>query len=281
MAWTITDRFPSWGESGEFPADGFFYEGGDQVNEKHLDALWNGIKGLENDVQAALNDIDSDSDGTVDNADQLEGNSASAFADSNHGNEEHSTTFLPQSDYTPISDINNDSDHGSTAPHNYFSGDYNDLFNRSHGNEDHDSDFLFVSDYNPEADTHSRPTNTNSSGSTVTSQGFRPPIFDGGTFDTRGTIDELSGDLHAQVLYLRAHRLLLNETSSDTSSTADVNIYYQDGTKEQTTIQSGTSPTWVSTDPSKLITWVAHGGNTGMFVEGIERVDLESHTHSI
>lgn len=69
MAWNITERFPSWGETGEFPAAGFFYEGGDQVNEKHLDALWNGVNGLEEDVQAALNDIDSDSDGEVDAAD--------------------------------------------------------------------------------------------------------------------------------------------------------------------------------------------------------------------
>lgn len=71
MAWNISERFPSWGETGEFPAAGFFYEGGDQVNEKHMDALWNGINGLEEDVQAALNDIDSDADGAVDRADGL------------------------------------------------------------------------------------------------------------------------------------------------------------------------------------------------------------------
>lgn len=75
MAWTITERFPSWGEAGEFPADGFFYDGGDQVNEKHLDALWNGVDGLEEDIQAALNDIDSNADGIVDKAD----NGASGF----------------------------------------------------------------------------------------------------------------------------------------------------------------------------------------------------------
>jgi hypothetical protein len=69
MSWNITDRFPSWGETGESPQDGFFYDGGDQVNEKHLDYLWNSVKGLENDVQSALNDIDNDSDGVVDKAD--------------------------------------------------------------------------------------------------------------------------------------------------------------------------------------------------------------------
>jgi len=69
MAWSIDERFPAWGETGEFPVTGFFYNGGDQVNEKHLDALWNGINGLEEDVQSALNDIDSDADGVVDEAD--------------------------------------------------------------------------------------------------------------------------------------------------------------------------------------------------------------------
>jgi len=37
----LSNPWPSWGESGELPPDGFFYEGGDQVNEKHLDSLWN------------------------------------------------------------------------------------------------------------------------------------------------------------------------------------------------------------------------------------------------
>jgi len=69
MSWNITDRFPDWGETGESPPNGFFYEGEDQVNEKHLDYLWNSVKGLEDDVQSALDDIDSDSDGNVDAAD--------------------------------------------------------------------------------------------------------------------------------------------------------------------------------------------------------------------
>lgn len=37
----LSNPWPNWGESGELPPDGFFYEGGDQVNEKHLDSLWN------------------------------------------------------------------------------------------------------------------------------------------------------------------------------------------------------------------------------------------------
>lgn len=69
MSWSISDQFPTWGEAGESPPDGFFYEGGNQVNEKHLDYLWDSTKTLESEIQAALNDIDSDADGVVDEAD--------------------------------------------------------------------------------------------------------------------------------------------------------------------------------------------------------------------
>jgi len=79
MAWEIVDRFPIWGETGEFPIDGFFYEGGDQVNEKHLDALWNGLKELENDTRSALEEIDSDADGVVDEADYANDADASTY----------------------------------------------------------------------------------------------------------------------------------------------------------------------------------------------------------
>jgi hypothetical protein len=69
MAWSISDQFPIWGESGESPPDGFFYEGGDQVNEKHLDYLWDSVYTLETEVGDALNQIDSNGDGIVDEAD--------------------------------------------------------------------------------------------------------------------------------------------------------------------------------------------------------------------
>ena len=79
MAWDITVTFPLWGEDGEFPQDGFFYEGGDQVNEKHLDALWNGVQTLQTDVESALEDIDSDGDGVVDEADYASDSNASTY----------------------------------------------------------------------------------------------------------------------------------------------------------------------------------------------------------
>jgi hypothetical protein len=84
MSWDILDRFPSWGDSGEFPPNGFDYTGGSQVNEKHFDALWNGIKEFETNVRAALTDIDSDQDGVVDAADTaalLKGNDIDSDGD--------------------------------------------------------------------------------------------------------------------------------------------------------------------------------------------------------
>jgi hypothetical protein len=196
MSWSVSDRFPSWGETGESPGAGFFYEGGDQVNEKHLDYLWNSLKGLEDDVQGALNDIDSDSDGVVDKADagaagfDLDGDLVAANGEiiwdesanyipqarlqnnsiTINGNTVSlggSTTVPTYSDSEAISAINNDNDHGSTAQHNYFSGSYNDLSNvpntftpEDHGNGRHTTNYLPSNDYNPEADTHSRPNGT-------------------------------------------------------------------------------------------------------------------------
>jgi hypothetical protein len=93
MTWDITDRFPNWGETGESPPTGFFYEGGDQVNEKHLDYLWNSVKGLEDDVQSALNDIDNDGDGTVDLADDV----VTDYSEEGHDHTEASETQIPDS----------------------------------------------------------------------------------------------------------------------------------------------------------------------------------------
>jgi len=52
----LTNDFPNWGEVGEFPIAGFFYEGGDQVNEKHMDALWNGINTQFDEFIAGIED---------------------------------------------------------------------------------------------------------------------------------------------------------------------------------------------------------------------------------
>jgi hypothetical protein len=106
MSWSVTDRFPSWGETGESPGAGFFYEGGDQVNEKHLDYLWNSLKGLEDDVQAALNDIDTNSDGIVDEAATVtSGGSLQGDLQANNGE----TIWDESANYIPQSRLQNDS----------------------------------------------------------------------------------------------------------------------------------------------------------------------------
>lgn len=52
----LYNEFPSWGEGGEYPQSGFFYEGGDQVNEKHMDALWNGVEEHIDNLNTAIRD---------------------------------------------------------------------------------------------------------------------------------------------------------------------------------------------------------------------------------
>lgn len=57
----LYNDFPNWGESGEYPPNGFFYEGGDQVNEKHLDALWDGIddhiSNINDSIRGRIDDL--------------------------------------------------------------------------------------------------------------------------------------------------------------------------------------------------------------------------------
>ena len=53
----VTNRFPLWGREGEIPDDGFEYEGGDQVNEKHLNYLWDSSQKQAADFIAKTNDL--------------------------------------------------------------------------------------------------------------------------------------------------------------------------------------------------------------------------------
>jgi hypothetical protein len=61
----LYNEFPSWGETGDYPQDGFFYEGGDQVNEKHMDALWNGVQKHIDNLNTAIRDRVRDLHGNV------------------------------------------------------------------------------------------------------------------------------------------------------------------------------------------------------------------------
>jgi len=61
----LFNNFPSWGETGEYPSSGFFYEGGDQVNEKHMDALWNGVKSHIDNLNTGIRDRIRDISGDV------------------------------------------------------------------------------------------------------------------------------------------------------------------------------------------------------------------------
>lgn len=72
MAWSISDLFPPWGDSGERPPDNYDYSGGDQVNQKHFDYLWNQVTNMEDEIRSAFTDIDSDKDGIVDKADEAD-----------------------------------------------------------------------------------------------------------------------------------------------------------------------------------------------------------------
>ena len=61
----LENKFPSWGETGTLPTSGFFYAGGDQVDEKHFDALWHNIKTSFDRVNTAIRDRVRDITGDI------------------------------------------------------------------------------------------------------------------------------------------------------------------------------------------------------------------------
>jgi hypothetical protein len=147
MSWSVSDRFPSWGETGESPGSGFFYEGGDQVNEKHLDYLWNSLKGFEDDVQAALNDIDSNADGVVDKANA----GAAPFTLDGDLEAVNGEVIWDESQtHIPLNRLQNDSitingdtvQLGGSTNINTFSGSHTDLTNVSAGQHRSDSNIV-------------------------------------------------------------------------------------------------------------------------------------------
>lgn len=82
MSWDIPDLFPPWGRSGEKPASDFEFTAGEQINEKYFNYLWAALRSLQNNLIDSLEDIDSDRDGVVDEADDadtVDGQDANEF----------------------------------------------------------------------------------------------------------------------------------------------------------------------------------------------------------
>ena len=57
---SVTNRFPEWGKTGEEPPLGFEYDGGDQVNEKHLNYLWSAINLQTDDFIERTDEIEEE-----------------------------------------------------------------------------------------------------------------------------------------------------------------------------------------------------------------------------
>lgn len=69
MAWAFDNWFPSWGSTGQQPPTDKNYAGGEQIAFEHLNYLWFSLNRLEDEVQSALDDIDSNANGIADEAD--------------------------------------------------------------------------------------------------------------------------------------------------------------------------------------------------------------------
>lgn len=130
----------------------------------------------DDDAVAAVNAETSLDVSITGDAGTLDGNEASAFATVDHL---HDDRYVLEddaySDSDAVSAVNNDTDHGSTASHDYFSGSYGDLSNREHGASDHDGTVPTSSEFdshvgdttNPHSVTASQVDALSTSGGTV------------------------------------------------------------------------------------------------------------------
>ena len=69
---SVTNRFPEWGKTGEEPPLGFEYNGGDQVNEKHLNYLWSAINLQTDDFIEKTDDLQEEIDSNATDIESLE-----------------------------------------------------------------------------------------------------------------------------------------------------------------------------------------------------------------
>jgi hypothetical protein len=110
----------------------------------------------DNTITGSMVAFDSDNDGKVDaaeDADTVGGETPSSFADTNHGNEEHSSDFVTLSEVNNQADVPN-ADHADQADNaTTVDGESPSNFaDTNHGNEEHSSQFTTLTEVNNNAD---------------------------------------------------------------------------------------------------------------------------------
>jgi len=157
-------------------------------------------------------------------------------------------------DSDAIDAINNDSDHGSTASHNYFSGNYGDLSNipstftpENHGNTKHSTNYLPESDYKPETDTHSKYTDNN-----AVSAGQDAGFTDMGDWGTNGS-RELTVHGQRALVGFDGGRLAIGF----------------DGDFTQTDIESGP----LNINGNRVLTTADEGSGNGLNADKVDNID--------
>lgn len=118
---------------------------------------------------------------------------------------------------------------------------------------------------------HDPPTSTdNTSASTGRRTGFTAPILD--SFGNSGDVDSYGTPIYAQCQEIQV-------TYNHTESSATVTVLYADGSTTTGEVAAQESK-WISTDPSKVVSWVQFGTGSQQLT-GINLVETRSHGHSI
>jgi len=140
----LTQYWPSWGDTGDKPADGTDYIQGDNIDAASLDYLWSTLRSTFSEIETAISDVES---------------LANSKADNPHGDDAHDTTVPSQSALDSVSSTASTNSNNISALETTVAGKADDA-------HDHTSDvatqvpdtglaedYLLESTYNPYNDT--------------------------------------------------------------------------------------------------------------------------------
>ena len=195
----------------------------------------------------------------------------------NHDNSDHTTNYLPDSDYTPEADTH--SRYSDSEARTAVDGanvdiagdadtvdgkDANQIGLGSHDNSDHTTNYLPDSDYTPEADTHSQPTSTQST--TIST-----------TRVTNGIDHNLSSSFGGPYFFNR-QLVALDEIKINPDNLADddITLELHDGTTEDISINGNG---WYTVNSNSAVVKIQSTGQTNT-IQGF-RYQIPSHSHNI
>ena len=140
----LTQYWPSWGDTGDKPADGTNYSQGDNVDAATLDYLWSTLRSTFSEIETAIGDVET---------------LANSKADNPHGDDAHDNTVPSQSALDTVSNAASTNSSDIDSLQSTVAGKANTAHDHTTADESAVPDsglvenYLLEAEYNPYTDT--------------------------------------------------------------------------------------------------------------------------------